>query len=112
MVTLPLINRIEAVQCHAAHFILNNYERYSSVSIMLSQLKLPPLAARRTCNHIIMMYKIINNAMYIPVEPPFNTQGLEITALNSINYQQESIPIQTASSLTPSNTGTTFPYQL
>ena len=71
-----LINKIEAVQRHAACFILNNYERYNSVTTMLSQPKLPPLATRRTCNRMIMVYKIINNAVGIPVEPPtftFNT---------------------------------------
>ena len=75
---LTLINKIELVQHRSARFILNNYERYSSVTNMLSQLDLPTLAMRRTCNHIIMMFKILKNAVHIPVEPPiftFSTLG-------------------------------------
>ena len=45
---------------------------------MLRQLDLPPLAMRRTCNHFIMMFKSLQNAVHIPVELPiftFNTLG-------------------------------------
>ena len=41
-----LVNRIESVQRRSAHFILNNYERFSSVTTMLRQLNLPSLAVR------------------------------------------------------------------
>ena len=43
---------------------------------MLRQLDMPTLATRRTCNRIIMMFKIFKNVVHIPVEPPiftFNT---------------------------------------
>ena len=73
---LTLINKIESVQHRSARFILNNYERYNSVTNMLRQLDLPTLATRRTCNRIIMMFKIFKNVVHIPVEPPiftFNT---------------------------------------
>ena len=45
---------------------------------MLRQLDLPTLATRRTCNRIIMMFKILKSAVHIPVEPPiftFSTLG-------------------------------------
>ena len=45
---------------------------------MLRQLDLPTLAMRRTCNHIIMMFKILKNLVHISVKPPiftFNTLG-------------------------------------
>ena len=73
-----LINKIESVQHRSACFILNNYERYSSITNMLRQLDLPTLATRRTCNRIIMMFKILKNVVHVPVKPlifTFNTLG-------------------------------------
>ena len=46
---------------------------------MLRQLDMPPFAIRRTCNRIIMVFKILKNAVHIPVKPPIllliNTLG-------------------------------------
>ena len=58
--------KIEAVQRRAARFCLNEFSCHSSVTSMLSTLNLPPLQQRRERAELIMMYKIINDLIYIP----------------------------------------------
>ena len=47
------------VQRHAARYALNNYDRYVSVSEMISELGWPTLESRRNFLRTIMMYKIM-----------------------------------------------------
>ena len=90
---ITLINRIESVQRRSARFILNNYERYSSVTAMLEQLNLSPLVTRRTCNRIVMMFKIFKKAVHIPVEPPIFTFNRLGTRGHSLKLYQLSARI-------------------
>ena len=55
------IQKIEAVQRRAARFILNDYNRESSVTAMLETLQLPPLQQRRYINRQVMLHKMIYN---------------------------------------------------
>ena len=111
-----LINRIESVQRRSARFITNNYERYSSVTAMLEQLNLPPLAIRRNCNRIVMMFKILRNTIHIPVEPPIFTFNRSATRGHGFKLYQLPARINSYansfSSLTLSNSGTAYPHHL
>ena len=43
-----------------------DYSHHSSVTNMLTNLKLPSLEHRRTTSSLILFYKIIHNLIYIP----------------------------------------------
>ena len=73
------IHRLEAVQRRAATFVMNCFDRYQSVSDMLSGLNWPTLAKRRDHFKITMLYKIIHNIVHVHLDLPF-------TYSNLINY--------------------------
>lgn len=70
--TKTLINALEAVQNRAARFILHDYDRLSSVSLMKASLSLPPLSLRRKLSRISLFFKIyklnttLKNALILP----------------------------------------------
>ena len=60
---------------------------------MLEQLNLPPLAIRRNCNCIVMMFKILRNTIHIPVEPPIFTFNRSSTRGHGLKLYQLSARI-------------------
>ena len=60
------IAKIERVQRQSARFIMADYSYHSSVTNMLTNLKLPSLEHRRTISSLILFYKIIHNLINIP----------------------------------------------
>ena len=72
------IQVIEMVQHRAVCFITNTYDRYASITTIISQLQLESLQERsKPC--VILVYKIINRLVCIQPEPYFNIQAPEIT---------------------------------
>ena len=63
------IDMIERTQRQAARFVTSNYSRYASVTQMLTDLNWPTLARCRDGLKAIMMFKIINHLVDIPVNP-------------------------------------------
>ena len=63
------IDMIERTQRQAARFVTSNYSRYASVTQMLTDLNWPTLARCRDELKAIMMFKIINHLVDIPVNP-------------------------------------------
>ena len=55
------INKLESVQRRTTRFVMSNYDRYSSVSKMLSMLHLSWLEEKRNAYSLSIFYKIINN---------------------------------------------------
>ena len=76
-----LIDKIESAHHPSACFILNNYERYSSVTNTL--MTTGPAICR-----IIMMFKILKNAVHIPVEAPIFTFNILGTRGHSYKLYQ------------------------
>ena len=71
------IQHLEKVQRRAARWVLNNYNRYNSVTDMLQQLSWPTLQIRRKICRLQMLFKIINNespltipSYYLQMERP------------------------------------------
>ena len=60
------ISQIEKIQRNAARFVKNNYNRHSSVTQMMHDLKWKPLESRRRESRPVLLYKIINNLVAIP----------------------------------------------
>ena len=60
------IAKIERVQRQSARFIMADYSYHSSVTNMLTNLKLPRLEHQRTISSLILFYKIMHNLIYIP----------------------------------------------
>ena len=61
------VNKLEAVQRRMARFV---YEYgFISVTNLLKNLSWPTLQQRRTCNRGIMLYKILNKQVEIPIIP-------------------------------------------
>ena len=62
------ILQLEKVQRRAARWVLNDYNRYSSVTAMLQQLSWPSLESRRKIFRLQTLFKIIHHdyALLIP----------------------------------------------
>jgi len=58
--TTTYINKLEAIQKHAARFIMSDYCRDSSVTKMLNSLKWKPVAIQHKKLRLLMFCKIIN----------------------------------------------------
>ncbi|KAK3097903.1 hypothetical protein FSP39_014294 [Pinctada imbricata] len=61
------INQLEMVQRRAARFVTGDYHRTSSVSTMLQQLQWPTLQERRITSRAVMMFRIVNNLVDVPI---------------------------------------------
>ena len=62
------IQILERVQRRAARYVMNDYDRGSSVSTMISQLGWSSLQQRRSHTKIIMLYRIVHHLVAIPPE--------------------------------------------
>ena len=69
--TKELISQIEMVQRRAARFVMSDYSQQSSVASMLQQLHWQSLSERRAHSKVIMLYRIMNGLVAIPVAPPY-----------------------------------------
>jgi hypothetical protein len=61
------IYKLERIQRQAARFVNGDYKRTSSVTDMLTSLGWESLEARRQKSQSVMLYKIINNLVSIPL---------------------------------------------
>ena len=88
------IQKLEAVQRRAARFILNDYNRESSVTAMLKSLDFPQLQDRRRANRLVMMHKIIHNNVDLPLEGHlcFNKRDQNATSTRNHNPLSLSVP--------------------
>ena len=71
------IHTIEMVQCHITHFVTKTYNRYSSVTTIMSQLHWENLQDRRSK---VLVYKIINELVVYDFATSIPGQG-------NINFQ-------------------------
>lgn len=62
------IQKLERDQRWAARFVMNDYHRHSSVSLMLNTLGWRPLQERRAQARLVMMFRIVNNLVDIPAQ--------------------------------------------
>ena len=62
------IQILEAVQRRAARFVNNDYSNLSSVTAMIQDLEWPTLEERRWVTKVTMLFKILNNIVYIPAD--------------------------------------------
>ena len=62
------INKLETTQRRAARFVMNNYDKYASVTDMIKCLRWPTLEKRRNEQRILMLFKIVNQQVEIPSE--------------------------------------------
>ena len=64
------INKLEMIQHRAVHYVLNQPWRRNvrdSINSLLLSLKWPTLQLRRESTRIILLYKIINHIIQIPI---------------------------------------------
>ena len=61
------IDRLEAVQRRAARFVTSDYNRTSSVTVMLDNLNWSALISRRQTSRLCLLYKIIHNVNLVNV---------------------------------------------
>ena len=86
------VHAIEMVQSHAARYVLNKFDRYTSVSDMISLLGWPTLESRRNTLRMFMMYKIMNNVADVPTNTILLPSTLQLRG-HYDNYLAESILI-------------------
>ena len=93
------ITKLEMIQHHAAHFVLNrpwyrSIHNYDSITEMLAYLKWPSLQTRRTIARLTLLFKIVKNllAIYLIIayhhQPQFLSLVLSIHS-NFNSYNQE-----------------------
>ena len=88
---IGLINQLESVHCHAARFVFQDYRHTSSVTNMLHILQWPTLENKRVASRAIMIFKIINGLIDIPIKPPIFTSNNLLTR----GHQQKFIQLPT-----------------
>ena len=71
------INKLEMIQCRAAHWTLHNYSTYASVTEMLQSLSWRSLEQRRSDSRLCLFYKIIYGLVAIDL-PPYVVHTLRI----------------------------------
>ena len=69
-----LWERLEMVQRKSAHFFFSQWQRDSSPTNMINKLKWKTLEAQRQIRNLIMMHKIIHNAIEIVLSFLSNTE--------------------------------------
>ena len=62
------IIKLETTQRRAARFVMNNYDKYASVTDMIKCLRWPTLEKRRNEQRILMLFIIVNQQVEIPSE--------------------------------------------
>ena len=65
------INRVERIQRRAARFVKADYHQTHSVDKMLSELQWSSLRERRAHAKVTFMWRIVNNLVAIPIQPPY-----------------------------------------
>ena len=60
------IDSLERIQRRAARWITNTYDRSTSVTVLLQELKLEPLEERRRFSRLAFLYKILNEHVAVP----------------------------------------------
>ena len=88
---IGLINQLESVHRRAARFVFQDYRHTSSVTNMLHILQWPTLEKKRVASRAIMIFKISNGLIDIPVEPPIFTSNNLLTR----GHQQKFIQLPT-----------------
>ena len=88
---IGLINQLESVHRRAARFIFQDYRRTSSITNMLHILQWPTLEKKRVASRAIMIFKIINGLIDIPIESPIFTSNNLLTR----GHQQKFIQLPT-----------------
>ena len=63
-----LIQKLEAGESRAARFVCRNYDRHSSATKMLEDLKWDSLQMRHQANRLTLLYKSINGQVAIPAQ--------------------------------------------
>ena len=109
------VNDLEQVQRRAARFVLNDFNRTSSVTSMLQSLNWPSLQERRAQAKLIMMYRIVYRLVDIPTVyliPTVSVRGNQhylVPFARTLSYQKSFFPdtIRLWNSLPPSTTGCT-----
>lgn len=71
--TAELVKQMEMIQRRAARFVVSDFHRRHSVTSMLQNLQWASLQERRAHSDVIMVYRIMNGLVAIPVEPYFVT---------------------------------------
>ena len=72
------IDRLEAVQRRAARFVTSDYNRTSSVTVMLDNLNWSTLISRRQTSRLCLLYKIIHNLVDVTL-PNYITPATRFT---------------------------------
>ena len=84
--SVGLTQKHEAVQRRAARFACRDYERHSSVTQMLINLKWDSLQSRRQANRLTLLYKSIHGQVAIPAEQLISPQSSAPLVATTANH--------------------------
>ena len=88
------INRVECIQRRAARFVRADYCWDHSVTAMLNELRWPSLRERRAHAKMAFMWRIVNNSVAIPIEPPYLFPSLNSHRGHQFRFSQQHCRIQ------------------
>ena len=75
------IMKLEKVQLRVALWVLNDYDRFSSVSSMLNQLSWPTIQSGHKLSRLHTLHKVFYHRLYIPPETGLETPNTHCTAI-------------------------------
>ena len=68
-----LLYSIDQIQCRATHWVLQNYNRYSSVTSMPQQLKWSTLQQHQQRSRLVLFYKAMQNTITLEIPHYYTT---------------------------------------
>ena len=102
------IQQLEKVQRRAARWVLNDFNRFSSVTAMLQHLSWPSLQPRRKISRLQALFKILHQDYSLSIPPHFISMTDYITHI--VLFYQTHPPIHTNRAFSPDQLriGTTY----
>ena len=76
----------EKVQQRAAHWVLNDYGRLSSITSMLDQLLWPTLQARRKLSRLLTLHKVFYQHLALSIPPYYLTTTRSTRQYHPLHY--------------------------
>ena len=86
------IHKLEAIQRHAACFVMSDYRRFSSVTAMINSLNWQPISRQHDELRLIMLFKIVNNIVELSL-PDYVIPAPSVTRGNNVKFVMPSITV-------------------
>ena len=91
-----ILNKLKAIQKHAARFIVSDFHRTSSISEILKSLQWKSIEIQHKELRLMMLYKIIHEFVELPL-PDYVIPAPRVTRGNSMKFVQPATSVDSYS---------------